>query len=48
MHHQSLLCAPKQTCELLQAKVEQRAPHIEVATEDKAPKIINIMAALKA
>ena len=34
--------------ELLQAKVEQRAPHIEVATESKAPKeVINIMAALK-
>ena len=34
--------------ELLQAKVEQRAPQIEVATEGKAPKeVINIMAALK-
>jgi DNA end-binding protein Ku len=34
--------------ELLQAKVEQRAPQIEVATESKAPKeVINIMAALK-
>ena len=48
LHHQSLLCAPKQTCELLQAKVEQRAPHIEVATEGKAkPEVVNIMAALK-
>jgi DNA end-binding protein Ku len=33
--------------ELLQAKVEQRAPQIEVATEGKAPQVINIMAALK-
>jgi DNA end-binding protein Ku len=34
--------------ELLQAKVEQRAPQIEVASEGKAPKeVINIMAALK-
>jgi DNA end-binding protein Ku len=33
--------------ELLRAKVEQRAPHIEVATEGKAPQVINIMAALK-
>src|SRR4026209_1646678 len=33
--------------ELLQAKVEQRAPQIEVATEGKAPEVINIMAALK-
>jgi DNA end-binding protein Ku len=33
--------------ELLRAKVEQRAPHIEVATEGKAPEVINIMAALK-
>jgi DNA end-binding protein Ku len=34
--------------ELLRAKVEQRAPQIEVATEGKAPKeVINIMAALK-
>jgi DNA end-binding protein Ku len=34
--------------ELLQAKLEQRAPQIEVATERKAPKeVINIMAALK-
>ena len=34
--------------ELLQAKVEQRAPHIEVSTEVKAkPEVINIMAALK-
>jgi DNA end-binding protein Ku len=34
--------------ELLQAKVEQRAPQIEVATESKAkPEIVNIMAALK-
>ena len=34
--------------ELLQAKIEQRAPQIEVATEGKAPKeVINIMAALK-
>jgi DNA end-binding protein Ku len=33
--------------ELLQAKVEQRAPHIEVAPEGKAPQVINIMAALK-
>ena len=35
-------------CELLQAKVEQRAPQIEVATEGKAkPEVVNIMAALK-
>jgi DNA end-binding protein Ku len=35
--------------ELLQAKVEQRAPQIEVATEGKAtPEVVNIMAALKA
>ena len=34
--------------ELLRAKVEQRAPQIEVATEGKAPReIINIIAALK-
>ena len=34
--------------ELLQAKIEQRAPQIEVASEGKAPKeVINIMAALK-
>jgi DNA end-binding protein Ku len=34
--------------ELLRAKVEQRAPHIEVATEGKAkPEVVNIMAALK-
>jgi non-homologous end joining protein Ku len=34
--------------ELLRAKVEQRPPQIEVATEGKAPKeVINIMAALK-
>ena len=34
--------------ELLRAKVEQRAPQIEVATEGKAPKeVINTMAALK-
>src|SRR5262245_50043125 len=33
--------------ELLQAKVEQRAPHIEVATAGKAPEVINIMDALK-
>jgi DNA end-binding protein Ku len=33
--------------ELLQAKVEQRAPQIEVATAGKAPQVINIMAALK-
>jgi len=34
-------------CELLRAKVEQRAPHIEVAPEGEAPEVINIMAALK-
>jgi DNA end-binding protein Ku len=34
--------------ELLQAKVEQRAPQIVVATEGKAkPEVVNIMAALK-
>ena len=34
--------------ELLQAKVEQRAPQIEVATKGKAkPEVVNIMAALK-
>ena len=33
--------------ELLRAKVEQRAPQIEVATVSKAPEVINIMAALK-
>jgi len=34
--------------ELLQAKVEQRAPQIEVATGGKAkPEVVNIMAALK-
>ena len=33
--------------ELLRAKVEQRAPQIEVATEGRAPEVINIMAALK-
>ena len=36
-----------ETLQLLQAKVEQRAPQIEVATEGKAPEVINIMAALK-
>jgi len=35
--------------ELLQAKVEQRAPQIEVATQGKTkPEVLNIMAALKA
>jgi len=33
--------------ELLRAKVEQRAPQIEVATVSKAPEVLNIMAALK-
>jgi DNA end-binding protein Ku len=33
--------------ELLQAKVEERAPQIEVPTEGKAPQVINIMDALK-
>ena len=33
--------------ELLRAKVEQRAPQIEVAGEGKAPEVINIMDALK-
>ena len=34
--------------ELLRAKVEQRAPQIEVATKSKAkPEVVNIMAALK-
>jgi DNA end-binding protein Ku len=33
--------------ELLRAKVEQRAPQIAVATEGKAPEVINIMDALK-
>jgi hypothetical protein len=34
--------------ELLQAKVEQRAPQIEIATEGKAkPEVVNIMTALK-
>jgi DNA end-binding protein Ku len=34
--------------EFLQAKVEERAPQIEVATEGKAkPEVVNIMAALK-
>jgi DNA end-binding protein Ku len=34
--------------EFLQAKVEQRAPQIEIATEGKAkPEVVNIMAALK-
>jgi DNA end-binding protein Ku len=33
--------------ELVRAKVEQRAAHIEVATEGKAPQVINIMDALK-
>jgi len=34
--------------ELLQAKIEQRAPQIEVAAEGKAkPEVVNIMAALK-
>ena len=33
---------------MLQTKIEQRAPQIEVASEGKAPKeVINIMAALK-
>jgi DNA end-binding protein Ku len=32
--------------EFLQAKVEQRAPQIEVTTEGKAPEVINIMDAL--
>ena len=32
--------------ELLRAKVEQRAPQIEVTTEGKAPEVINIMDAL--
>jgi DNA end-binding protein Ku len=33
--------------ELLRAKVEQRAPQIEFATDGKAPEVINIMDALK-
>jgi DNA end-binding protein Ku len=33
--------------ELIRAKVEQRAPQIEVATEGRAPEVINIMDALK-
>jgi DNA end-binding protein Ku len=33
--------------ELLQAKVEERAPQIEVRTEGKGPQVINIMDALK-
>ena len=34
--------------ELLRAKVEERAPQIEVATKGKAkPEVVNIMAALK-
>jgi len=34
--------------ELLQAKVEQRAPQIEIATEGKAkPEVVNIVTALK-
>src|SRR5262249_22069365 len=33
--------------ELLRAKVEQGAPHIEVSPERKPPEVINIMAALK-
>jgi DNA end-binding protein Ku len=34
--------------ELLRAKVEQRAPQVEVATKGKAkPEVVNIMAALK-
>jgi DNA end-binding protein Ku len=33
--------------EFLRAKVEQRAPRIEVGSESKAPEVINIMAALK-
>jgi len=33
--------------ELLRAKIEQRAPQIEVTTEGKAPEVINMMAALK-
>jgi DNA end-binding protein Ku len=34
--------------ELLRAKIEQRAPQIEVATEGKSkPEVVNIMAALK-
>src|SRR4026207_815647 len=34
--------------ELLQAKVEQRAPQIEIATEGKdKPEVVNIMTALK-
>jgi DNA end-binding protein Ku len=33
--------------ELLQAKIEQRAPQIEVPAESKAPQVINIMDALK-
>ena len=34
--------------ELLQAKIEKRAPQIEVAAEGKAkPEVVNIMAALK-
>jgi parvulin-like peptidyl-prolyl isomerase len=33
--------------ELVQAKLEQRAPEIAPASDGKAPKVINIMAALK-
>lgn len=33
--------------ELVQAKIEQRAPEIAVEAKGKAPKVINIMTALK-
>jgi non-homologous end joining protein Ku len=33
--------------ELVRAKVEHRAPEIEIADESTSPKVINIMAALK-
>jgi hypothetical protein len=33
--------------ELVQAKIEQRAPEIVVEAKGEAPKVINIMAALK-
>jgi DNA end-binding protein Ku len=33
--------------ELVQAKVEQRAPEVEIETEREAPKVVNIMDALK-
>jgi non-homologous end joining protein Ku len=33
--------------ELVQAKVEQRRPEVALAPDGKAPKVINIMAALK-